>query len=140
MYYYFLVNWTMYYNFHKNNALHRQTIESHGWWHLGKSMIIGSLETKSLARTCLDTFDFITLEICKFLKTLVIIFSKTKDKNKASLRTVLDLLWPVASQKYRVKVVYNFFKIKNRKKINNAPGLVIPRIILGEYIYFYFSN
>ena len=39
----------MYYNFHKNNALHRQTIESHGWWHLGKSMIIGSLETKSLA-------------------------------------------------------------------------------------------
>ena len=30
MYYYFLVNLTMYYNFHKNNALHRQTIESHG--------------------------------------------------------------------------------------------------------------
>ena len=92
MYYYFLVNLTMYYNFHKNNALHRQTIESHGWWHLGKSMIIGSLETKSLARTCLDTFDFITLEICNLLKTMVIIFSKTKDKNKASLRTVLDLL------------------------------------------------
>ena len=79
-------------------------------------MIIGSLETKSLARTCLDTFDFITLEICNLLKTMVIIFSKTKDKNKASLRTVLDLLWPVASQKYRVKVVYKFFLIKNRKK------------------------
>ena len=78
----------MYYNFHKNNALHRQTIESHGWWHLGKSMIIGSLETKSLARACLDTFDFITLEICKFLKTLVIIFSK-----KIRIRHPLEQFW-----------------------------------------------